>query len=48
MSRKYIDAEKWNTSILKPMVNLFKEYQDDINLAHIAFPLNWVDLLTKK
>ena len=44
----YYDAEKWNTSILKPMVNLFKEYKDDINLAHIAFPLNWVDLLTKK
>ena len=44
----YYDAGKWNTSILKPMVNLFKEYKDDINLAHIAFPLNWVDLLTKK
>jgi len=44
----YYDAEKWNTSILKPMVNLFKEYKDDINLVHIAFPLNWVDLLTKK
>ena len=44
----YYDAEKWNTSILKPMIDLFEEYKDDINLAYIAFPSNWVDLLTKK
>jgi len=44
----YYDAEKWNASILKPMIDLFEEYKDDINLKHMAFPPNWVDLLTKK
>ena len=44
----YYDAEKWNTSILKPMIDLFEEYKNDINLTHMAFPSNWIDLLTKK
>ena len=43
----YCDAEKWNESILKPMENLFEEYKDDVNLAHIAFPADWVYLLIK-
>ena len=44
----YYDAEKWNASILKPMIDLFEKYKDDINLKHMAFPPNWADLLTKK
>ena len=44
----YYDAEKWNASILRPMIDLFEEYKDDINLKHMAFPSNWTDLLTKK
>ena len=44
----YYDAEKWNASILRPMIDLFEEYKDDINLKHMAFPSNWIDLLTKK
>ena len=44
----YYDAEKWNASILRPMIDLFEEYKYDINLKHMAFPSNWIDLLTKK
>lgn len=37
----YPDMGKWNDSIIPRMQALFEEYQNDIDLYHIAFPKDW-------
>lgn len=44
----YPDAEKWNSETLTQLTALFEEYQKDISLAHIGFPIGWAESLTIK
>jgi len=37
----YPDKNKWNNDILISLQALFEEYRSDINLYHIAFPIDW-------
>ncbi len=43
----YHDGDKWNSEILPSLESLFEEYDEVINLDHIAFPSDWVELLRK-
>lgn len=43
----YPDTKKWNKEIIPTLENLFNNYKDDIELHHIAFPDNWVELIKK-
>ena len=43
----YPNAGKWNSEILPSVQALFEEYQDDIDLYHLAFPADWVQKLNK-
>lgn len=43
----YHDNNKWNSEYLPSLIALFKEYEDDISLYHLAFPENWIEHLTK-
>ncbi|MCL2244305.1 MAG: Abi family protein [Treponema sp.] len=43
----YPDKKKWNNEIIKIVINLFDEYQKDIQLEHIGFPTDWKLILTK-
>lgn len=43
----YPNADKWNSEILPAIQALFEEYQEDINLYHLAFPIDWAEKLKK-
>ena len=43
----YPSAEKWNSCILPSIQSLFNDYQNYINLYHLAFPNNWKEELRK-
>lgn len=43
----YPSTDKWNAEILSPLKKLFKEYSNDINLYHLAFPQDWAKQLKK-
>jgi abortive infection bacteriophage resistance protein len=43
----YCSDEKWNSSFVVPLEALIEKYQGHIQLKHIAFPKNWLDLLRK-
>jgi abortive infection bacteriophage resistance protein len=43
----YPDANKWNTEFLPALNTLISEYFNSIELKHIAFPPNWLELLKK-
>lgn len=43
----YPDTKKWNKEIIPTLEKLFNNYRDDIELHHIAFPDNWVELIKK-
>lgn len=43
----YPDTEKWNSEILKTIITLFNDYQNEIQLIHIGFPSDWKLKLTK-
>lgn len=43
----YPSAEKWNKEFMPRIKSLFKEYKDDINLFHLAFPKKWEEKLKK-
>jgi abortive infection bacteriophage resistance protein len=44
----YPDSGKWNKEFLPPMLALYDEYTEVIELRHIGFPENWEDTLMKK
>jgi len=41
----YNDIGNWNAELFIPLQALIENYSDDINLSHINFPDNWIDLL---
>ena len=43
----YPSAEKWNSEFMPRIEALFEEYKEDINLYHLAFPMNWAIQLKK-
>ncbi len=43
----YKDKLSWKSSFLVQLEALILEYQDSINLVHIGFPENWLELLSK-
>ena len=43
----YPDVSKWNTEVLLPIQALFEEYAEDIDLYHMAFPVDWQEQLRK-
>ena len=43
----YPSTEKWNSEFISSIAKLFEEYQDDINLYHLAFPKDWLSQLEK-
>jgi len=43
----YPSDEKWNKEFMPQIKSLFKEYKDDINLFHLAFPKKWEEKLKK-
>ena len=43
----YPSKEKWLSEFVPAIEALFEEYQEYINLYHIAFPANWADELRK-
>lgn len=43
----YPDSSKWNTEVLLPIQSLFEEYAEDIDLYHMAFPVDWQKQLRK-
>lgn len=43
----YPSKENWNQEFLPSLEALFEKYSDDINLKHIAFPIDWVANLKK-
>jgi len=43
----YPHAEKWNREVLTALGALFEEYERDIDLYHLAFPVDWIDQLKK-
>ena len=43
----YPSDTKWNTEILPSLKSLFNEYEEDIDLFHLAFPKNWDEQLRK-
>lgn len=43
----YPSAEKWNSEVLPKITDLFSTYANDIELAHIGFPKDWLIELTK-
>lgn len=45
MKYLYPDHTKWKSSFVQPLHALVTEYQEDIDLAHVGFPANWVELL---
>lgn len=45
--RLYPSAERWNHWFMPVIEALFEEYQDDIDLRHIAFPSDWAEKLRK-
>lgn len=43
----FMDGEKWNNEVIPAISALFEQYNDDINLYHLAFPVNWEETLKK-
>lgn len=43
----YPNKDKWNNGTVVQLASLFEEYQEDINLAHIGFPVNWKEKIMK-
>lgn len=43
----YPNAKKWNVEILPQLSTVFSEYQEDISLRHIGFPIDWEARLRK-
>mgnify|MGYP004560723235 FL=1 len=43
----YPNTKKWNEKIIPTLEKLFCSYRNDIELHHIGFPNNWVELLKK-
>lgn len=41
----YPDKEIWNNRFVNEIETLINEYQSDISLKHIGFPVNWKELL---
>jgi Abortive infection bacteriophage resistance protein len=45
LKRLYDDIDDWDTELFIPLQALIEKYSDDINLKHINFPDNWIELL---
>lgn len=43
----YPNADKWNSECMPQIEALFDEYEDAVDLYHIAFPENWREKLRK-
>ena len=43
----YADSVKWNKEVFDPIKDLITEYNKDIQLKHIGFPINWEILLPR-
>lgn len=43
----YPSSEKWNNEFMPRIKALFEEYEEDIDLYHLAFPENWAEQLKK-
>jgi abortive infection bacteriophage resistance protein len=44
----YPSANKWNAEILTALIALIDEYQEDIELRHIGFPVEWEPVMRKQ
>lgn len=45
LKNMYPDQRKWKANILTPLSSLLEEYESDISLTHIGFPVNWLEIL---
>ena len=43
----YTFNEKWNSEFIPSFEELFRKYEDDVSLSHLAFPGNWLAQLRK-
>ena len=43
----YPSTEKWNSEFMPRIEALFEEYKEDIDLYHLAFPIDWAIQLKK-
>lgn len=41
----YHSPDKLNSTLIIPLENLINEYSDSIQLSHIGFPKNWIEIL---
>lgn len=45
LKHMYPNKELWNELFFDKLLQLIDHYKDDINLCHIGFPENWIELL---
>jgi abortive infection bacteriophage resistance protein len=43
----YCSDEKWKSSFVPRLQALLDEYQEHVQLRHLGFPINWLELLEK-
>lgn len=41
----YLDHEKWNNKIYKPLIKLVNIYRSYISMKHLDFPYRWKSML---
>lgn len=47
MKEIYPDEKQWQVDFLPSLKEVFREYQEFINLNHLAFPKDWFDQLDR-